>query len=252
MGRLTVPGDGLLSVPRIAPVIRQDASQIVAFYRDDNLSAEWRFPAERPWVESGASLDSPFDDETHFVQAFTVNSAAAVGVQLAVDRSEPTLAGETLTRVRVRGKNGWEVIWECSLRVEHGSLDVLRLWMPGTCAGPFDVTPIGKLEIAAPRESNGNIALALRLPRPVQADETIRLELRSPLATPDGQPVAAPRICLLAEGERATTCHCRLAGTAKTWHGPNPASSPANYRRHYKTRQPPPRPTRPSESQATS
>ena len=200
-GRLPVPSDGLLTLPRIAPLNRLDASQVVAFYRDDNLSAEWRFPAERPWVESGASLTNPFDGETHFVQAFPVDAATASGVQLAVERSEPALAGETLTRL-VRGKNGWEVIWECSLRVEHGTLDVLRLQLPGTCAGPFDVTPTGKLQVAAPRGADGDFALALRLSQPVQAEETIQLMVRSPLAAPDGQPVAAPRIRVLAEGER--------------------------------------------------
>jgi hypothetical protein len=217
-GEMRMTGDGLASVPRIAPPETSDSSQTIALYRDDNVAAQWRFPAEPPWVESGAILTNPFDAGTHFVRAYPDDEVADEGIRVAVERAEPVLTGAALTRI-ARDGNSWEAIWSCRLRVDSGTIDVLRLQAPQSWSGPFEVAPTAKTQLESPSNAGKDAMLAVRLQQPAQVGDEIRLTIRSPLAAPDGQRISAPRIRLLAEGRRSDylSLPTQLAGEPLIW-----------------------------------
>jgi hypothetical protein len=64
-----------LAIPKIERANGAGGSQVIALYREDNVAAEWKFDSDAPWVESGASLESPFDDQPRFVRAFSLDPA---------------------------------------------------------------------------------------------------------------------------------------------------------------------------------
>ena len=200
---LPMPADGLLPLPRIASVGQPDANQVVALYREEDVLAEWRFPQEPPWIESGASLTAPFDDQTRFVRAFTIDATTAEDVQVAVSTGDPVLHGATLTTVARDSDNSWEATWACDLRVEQGTIDALRIQVPSHWSGPFEVTPAAQVQVTALSTGGGKATLSVRLPQPAQIGDELRIVVRSPLAATEGQPLAAPHIQLLADGEHA-------------------------------------------------
>jgi hypothetical protein len=201
-GHLPMPAEGVLPVPRIGAVGSSRKNQVVALYRESNVAADWQFAETPPWVESGASLIAPFDDQTQFVQAFTLDAATEGNARVVVDRQPPQLSGTTLTRVS-RGKNAWEASWECALAIEQGAVDELTVQAPSEWAGPFEVTPATAIQASQPRAARGETRLSLRLPRQARAGDEIRLAIRSPLSGSEGQGLSVPQIQLEAAGKRS-------------------------------------------------
>lgn len=201
LGDLPMPPDGNLPVPRISGADGNRRNQIVALYREDNVAAEWQFAVEPPWVEGGASLTAPFEDRTQFVQAFTADAASEGNARVAVDRREPQVSGTALTRLS-RGKVGWEAVWKCNLQVEQGALDSLQIEAPTEWNGPFEVSPTASIQAIVPLASRGTNRIALRLSRQARTGDTIRLAIRSTLATVEGQQVSAPWIRITTAGRR--------------------------------------------------
>ncbi|MGE3242376.1 MAG: hypothetical protein AB7I57_14975 [Pirellulales bacterium] len=231
-GSLPIPADGLLPLPKLGPLGAANESQTVALYREDDVFAEWRFAGDPPWVESGPSPTLPFDVQAHFVRAFSIDSVAAGGVQIAVERARPELSGATSTRV-VRAGNRWEATWSCDLQVEKGAIDTMLIRAPATWSGPFEISPTATLQAAGLPAANGNTPLLLRLPRQAVAGELVRLVVRSPLSAEDGQSLSAPRIELLAAGQRKEYLSLpqSLDGEPISWtrSGIEPAELPADF-----------------------
>lgn len=201
-GRLPMPDDGVLPLPKFGPADGSNASQTVALYRDDDVLAEWQFADEPPWVESGASLAPPFDETAKFVRAFAVDTATGQSTRVFVDRSRPRLSGSTCTQV-VHSKNRWEAVWKCDLQVEQGAVDTLRIEAPPEWAGPFEVSPAASVQSSGPSTTRRNAAFTIRLPRPAKTGDRVRLAVRSPLSLAESQLLSAPRIQLLVEGRRS-------------------------------------------------
>lgn len=200
-GTMPTPRDKALSIPRIERAEGSSGSQIIALYREDDVSAEWQFVNGAPWVESGASLETPFDETTRFVRAYSLDSASASKVRIAFNCDAPRLDGQTLTNVR-RMEKGWEANWEARLDVQQGFIDTLRLRIPSNWAGPFEISPSATVEEVRPLADRRSSELIVRLARPAQVGDNIQLGIRSPLVASEGQGIAAPMIRLAAEGRR--------------------------------------------------
>lgn len=200
-GQMPLPNDQVIPVPKIGGVDGVRRNQVVALYREDDVAADWQFSSTPPWVESGASLTAPFDEGAQFVKAFTLDAATEGGVQIVVDRRPPRLSGATQTRVFC-GKNGWEATWECALTVEQGAVDELKIRTTAEWVGQFEVTPAAAIRLSPPSTTQDDASLSLRLPRQARTGDKIRLAIRSPLATAEGQGVSAPHIRLTMNGRR--------------------------------------------------
>jgi hypothetical protein len=200
-GSVPMTKDGRLPLPRITAAGQPPVAQIAALYRAEDVQAKWRFPGEAPWVESGAGDFPPFNKALHFVRAYSVEPLTTDEVLILVEPNEPDVRGETLTTL-AQANRVWTATFACKLRVERGELDLLRLQVPPTFAGPFAVTPAATIEFTPSETAQQASTLSIRLPQPARPGDTVAFEVRSPLTLTDGQMPPAPQIVPLVSGAR--------------------------------------------------
>ena len=147
--------------------------------------------------------------------------------------NRPTVDGDTLTTVSA-DQGIWAAEFVGRLHVTQGALEVLRLQIPPTWVGPFEVAP--PLSVAPAQESSAgdSSTLAIRLPQAAKPGDSVNVQLRSPLTFADGQLPTAPRIRIenLGQREEYLSVPASLDGEPTVWTrtGIKPAELPENLR----------------------
>jgi hypothetical protein len=224
------PGQkGQIAVPRIVHSAQPPAVQTAALYRSDGVRARWQFPSDVPEIESAVGQTSPFDADARFVSAVAFDATSADRVSILTEANQPTVDGDTLTVIARQG-GVWVATYSCDLHVGRGELDELHLQIPTNWAGPYELTPEAKTEVAASGTSVGVSTLSIRLTKPVEPGAELRLQLQSPLALADGALPSAPQIALTEPGERRNflALPTMLDGESDAWarDGIEPAKVP--------------------------
>ena len=233
VGSMRVTKFGELALPRVTAADRPRAAQTVALYREEDVLAAWKYPAEAALVEDGSAEFSPTDGTARLVRAVAVDHAAADVVRIMIEPNDPIVSGQSLTTMS-HESGSWSVTFACRLQVEQGELDTLRLQVPATWAGPFEVSPAAAIEVANTARNGQNTSLSIHLAQPARPGDVVKLEVRSPLALADGQTAAAPHIVPLTHGkwQQFLTLPSLVDGEQIAWTdvGVEPAEPPDDLR----------------------
>jgi len=174
---------------------------LAALYREADVLADWKFPANPPPAADAANAEIPSTGAgSWLVRAHVIDPSSADAIQIHVEPNQPKVSGATLTTLTHEGSN-WTATLRCRFRVDNGELDTLRLRVPAGLTGPFEITPNGATEIAPALATGRDTVVTIHLQQAAQAGETISVKVASPLSVADGQSPTAPRIVPLTTGQ---------------------------------------------------
>jgi hypothetical protein len=218
--------------PRIAP-IGFESAQRVQLYRHDDVVVE-----VSGLSGSVASGTSPFEPpppqwSERAIGAHELDQAALQSARLIVKPNRVQAAGQTLT-VLSREADGWWAAFNCSLVVEQGELDSLKLVAPSTWTALIEI----KSNVPATLEINvldeTRTALSVRLAEPLEPEQKLEVQLRGRVAIDSASPVAVPEIVPMSEvrGPRFVSVPTMLDSRPISWSetGVRPAKLPGDLR----------------------
>lgn len=196
-GSLPIEAGVSVALPRITGTSIASATQQVQIYRDDDvqLTLSGLPPAEE---STGGPNDlPPVQWLVRQLGVYHLDDAAAKAARVKVEPSRPNLTGDTLTSLS-RESETWWATYGCRLIVEKGEADTLRLRIPSTWTGPFDVeSTIPATSSIAPFDER-NQTLTIRFSSTIAEGGPIVLRIRGPLAFPSGAPATVPNVTLPA------------------------------------------------------
>jgi hypothetical protein len=115
--------------------------------------------------------------------------------ELVVSRSDPKIHAEQVTRLWHDGK-AWQAEIDFRLRLSGGALDELRLDVPASFAGPYQVTPAESFKVVDAAGEGRQLILQPR--QEIAAD--YRFRISSPLTRSSGDRIAPPDVLLKQAG----------------------------------------------------
>lgn len=181
------------TLPRVATASPVSATQQVQLYRDDDVHVELQgFPAADESKTGPIDLP-PVQWAVRPVGVYHLDEAAASAARVVVNDSHPKTAGDTLSQL-TRESRTWWLTFHCHLVVEKGDLDVLRLRIPPTWTGPFEVVSSVPTSTQMSPLDEHNLNLAVRFATTIAEGNEVDLQIRSPLAIPTGSPISVPEI----------------------------------------------------------
>lgn len=232
VGTAPVDSTGKVAIPHVSTVATEEATQKTRVYREDDVHVELEgLPIARVGkVESPGPAPS---DWTVRPVATTYIEANFSTAELRVTPSKFRLTGDTLTTL-TRENNNWWGTFRCQLSVEDGDVDILRMKVPSSFAGPFEVQSQLSAAIELKPIDDQTSLLSVRLSTPISKGSAIDMRIRSPLKVSSGTAVSMPAIALesVAKGHRYLGV-CELVDSQPiTWmeSGLRPAAVPAKLR----------------------
>jgi hypothetical protein len=232
VGTAAVDSAGKVAIPHVSTVATEEATQKTRVYREDDVHVE----LEGLPIARGVKVESPGPaprDWTVRPVATTYIEANFSTAELHVTPGKFKLTGDTLTTL-TRENNNWWGTFRCQLSVEDGDVDTLRIRVPSSFAGPFDV----QSQLPATTElkpiDDQTSWLAVRLSTAVSKGSAIDMRIRSPLTVSSGTAVSMPAITLesLPNGRRYLGVCESIDSQPITWteNGLRPAAVPAKLR----------------------
>ncbi len=182
-------------LPRITSASPASAVQQVQLYRDDDLHVELQGLQPTEESNAGPAELPPLPWLVRPLGVYHLDEAAANIARIAVSHSQPKLMGDTLTSL-ARESGAWSATFRCRLTAESGEIDVLRLRVPTTWSGPFDIeSSIPVTTETTPLDEHHQI-VAIRFATTIAQDGHVDLRIRSPLVVPAGSAASVPEIAL--------------------------------------------------------
>ena len=125
--------------------------------------------------------------------AFVLDSAAAQSARILVTPNRVEADAETHTLLS-READGWWATFHCRLKVQNGRMDSLKLLAPPTWRGPIVIKSTVQAAVETQPLDERQATFSVRFAKPIEAGQTLDLELKGRLATEAGIPLAVPDI----------------------------------------------------------
>ena len=191
-GRLPIESGEKTVLPRVTSASTASAAQQVQIYRDDDVHVDLQGlpPAEES--STGPNDLPPVQWLVRPLGVYQLDEAAAKAGRIAAEPSQPKLTGDTLTTL-AREADTWRANFRCRLVAENGDVDMLRLRVPSTWTGPFEIesnVPV-VTDIAPLDDLSHN--LSIRFASTIVEGNPIEFQIRGPVALA-GSPATVPDI----------------------------------------------------------
>jgi hypothetical protein len=194
-GVLPIGSNGQASFPHIATPATEGATQRVRVYRDDNVRVEIKNANASNEVKGDPTDSAPPEWKPRPVGTFYLDSDSAAAARMVVTPGKAQVSGETLTEL-TREAGAWAVNYRCRLMVEDGELDTLRVKIPSTCVGPFEVQSANSVTTEFLTNDDNSGIFTIRLSNTVPKGSSVDVRVRTQLKSSVGAAVAVPIIAL--------------------------------------------------------
>ena len=190
-GRLPIESGEKTVLPRVTSASTASAAQQVQIYRDDDVHVDLQGlpPAEES--STGPNDLPPVQWLVRPLGVYQLDEAAAKAARIAAEPSQPKLTGDTLTTL-TREADTWRANFRCRLVAENGDVDMLRLRVPSTWTGPFEIesnVPV-VTDIAPLDDLSHN--LSIRFASTIVEGNPIEFQIRGPARTRPARPPPCP------------------------------------------------------------
>ncbi len=228
-GSVPIDSNAPVDLPRVSVDSAPPVAQQVQLYRDDDVEIELQgFPAPDE-LKTSPPETPPSQWLVRPIGVYRMDETAARAAHFVANPSRSEVSGDTFTGLTREGGSWW-VAFRARLVASQGDLDVLRVRLPPTCPGPFD------LESSVPASTDTlaldehHRTLAIRFTTAVPQGKEVELQVRSPLAVPAGSSAFVPEIVVaaLSQGRRYVGVPNSLDGQPVAWTdvGVQPAQVP--------------------------
>lgn len=178
-GNMPVNQADACPLPRIVSASKDAASARIVLYREQETLVSMQGLEDR--VEEQTAELPPIEWNARPFRAFLLDRTASEKVRLKISPNRPETVGDTLTSLTTDG-NGWTTSFHARLAVKHGILDSLRLRIPSTWVGPFEVLPSTQAVVSVTPLDAHHSLLNIPLPKPIEAGQKLEIEIRGRLA----------------------------------------------------------------------
>jgi hypothetical protein len=190
-GHVPVSEPGNYAIPRIGAVGNASSTRAQLYHTDDveieltelGSKAPASFPLEPP----------PSDWRGMAAGALVVDSAASPSARIVVTPNRVEADGKTHTFIS-RDADGWQAAFSCRLNVRNGRIDSLKLLAPSTWSGPIEIKSTVPASLESEPIDQRQTSLSVRFAKPIEAGQSLDLELQGRLATEAGSPLSVPPI----------------------------------------------------------
>lgn len=193
IGHALIAKSGECPLPRVVTTAGNGAMQRIQLYREDEVLVERRGLTDGDELKNGPLDLPPVPWTARPLAAYRLDRAASDTIRLAVAPNPAGMTGQTLTQL-TRAPDAWWATLTCQLVVERGPLDVLRLRVPTTWVGPFEVQSSVPVSVEVAARDQQPTTIALRLAEPIPPGQALDLHIRGPLAQESAAPIAVPGI----------------------------------------------------------
>ncbi len=231
-GKLALDTNGKAPMPRLSSLSTDDATLKTYIYRSDGVEVDFEGLASSGDPKAEAPGPAPSQWSARPVGTCYLESGASLA-KIVVQPVETKIAGDTLTSLS-RENNSWWMGYRCQLSVDGGDLDLLRVRVPDTVTGPFEIQSASAITSEFKSVDSQPGTLTIRLATSVPKGGTLDLRIRSPLKPPTGGMISAPLIEIesLAGGHRYLAVPGTIESQVVTWNqsGVRPATIPPKLR----------------------
>lgn len=232
-GKTPVDSSGKAILPHVSAMATVDATQKIQLYRNDDVHVDLEGLPASTDLKAESLGPSPAQWSVRPVAVCYLESDAAATVHIVVKPNTFKVAGDSLTALS-RENVGWWSNYRCQLSVEDGNLDILRLRIPNSCSGPFDVQSALPVTTEFKSLDDQTGILSIRFASAIAKGHSLDLRIRSPLKPSGGTSVSVPAIVpeSLAGGHRYISVPDSADSQAMTWTeaGVRPAIIPQKLR----------------------
>ncbi len=216
-GTTPIDTSGKAPLPRISTLATDDAAQKIRVYRSDDVQVEFEGLPSTTDPKADAPGPPPSQWSARPVATCYLESGSATA-RIIIKPNKLKISGDSLTTLS-RENGTWWANFRCQLSVGDGDLDILRLRIPNTCTGPFDVQSATAVTSEFKPLDDQMGTLFVRLATSVAKGGSVDLRLRSPLKVPTGTAVSVPAIVIesLASGHRYISVPDSVDSQAVTW-----------------------------------
>ena len=201
-GTTPIDASGKAPLPHVSTLATEDATQKIRVYRNEDVHVEFEGLASTTDPKTDVPGPPPSEWSARPVATCYLQSGSATA-RIVIRPNKQKLIGDALT-VLTRENGSWWMNYRCQLSVDDGELDVLRLRVPNSCAGPFEVQSAAPVTTALKSLDDQTSSLSVRFAASVAKRGSVDLRIRSPLKPPTGTGVSVPAITIdsLAGGRR--------------------------------------------------
>lgn len=194
-GTMPLDPDGRGVFPHLSATATETATQRIRLYRDDDVHVDIANASAANETKGDPTDSPPPQWASRPVGTFYLDSDAAAVARITVVPSKPQTSGETLIQLN-RESGSWYAIYRCQLAIEDDALDTLRIQIPETCIGPFDVQSDIPVTTEFKSGDGQTSVLTVRLANTVAKGGNVDLRLRTRLTPFVGNAVSVPPIML--------------------------------------------------------
>jgi hypothetical protein len=192
-GRVPLDKNGSTNLPRVSSLATASATQKMRIYRDDDVRVAIAGIASSAESKAESVDEHPAEWKVRPVSVCYLDANSAAAARISVKPSVPKISGDSLTFLSA-DNGAWKANFRCQLNVEGGNLDVLRLRVPKTWTGPFEIqSHIPATLSYQPVNELGGV-LTVRFATSIAAGGSVDVWFRGELKPTEGTNIAVPAI----------------------------------------------------------
>jgi hypothetical protein len=184
-------------LPRVAAANAKGATQRIQLYHNEDVNVSINGAAQNNVSAKDAIAPPPAGWNFRPCGELNVNKIDEL-VNLTMTRNDIELAGHSLITL-TREADSWWATLQCQLDVKKGNLGTLKLRVPTTWIGPFDLESSHPATINVVSANEQTAVLAVRFAELIAAGGHLDLRIRGPVAVSLLAPVSMPQVTIDAQ-----------------------------------------------------